>query len=265
VTPGPPFRSLLYDEPRLYDLVFPDAEAGLARLCRTAFARHLPAPPRSVLDVGCGSGRTLETLAPHVAECWGVDLLESNVAHARARHRGLTIVQGDMRTVRLGRTFDAVTSFGNALAYALTDADLAATVATYAAHAHPGTLLVVDTLNARAYLDGEGFRERIDSRVDTPGFTATAVAHHALDRARRRLTRRRVWRIPGRDDIEDHAEYRLLDPDELARLLEAGGFTVLEIFDNRALRPSDLRGRPGPPADAGGMGGRKIYALARRP
>jgi SAM-dependent methyltransferase len=261
---SPPFRSLLYAEPRLYDLVFPDADAGLARLCRAAFARHLPAPPRSVLDIGCGTGRTLETLAPQVAECWGVDLLESNVAYARATRPGLAIRQGDMRTVRLGRTFDAVTSFGNVLAYALTDADLARTVTTYAAHAHAGTLLVVDALNARAYLDGGGFRERIERRVETPELTATAVAVHTLDRAARRLTRTRVWRIAGREDVEDYAEYRLLDPDELAGLLEAGGFTVLGLFDNRELRPSPLTGRADVPDDPGGMAGRKLYAIARK-
>jgi hypothetical protein len=193
-----------------------------------------------------------------------VDLLETNVAHARATRPGLTIRQGDMRTVRLGRTFDAVTSFGNALAYALSDADLAATVATYAAHAHADSLLVLDTLNARAYLEGDGFRERLESRVETPGFSATAVSVHALDRAARRLTRSRVWRIPGRADVEDHAEYRLLFPDELGRLLERGGFTLLGLFDNRELHPSALTGRPDAAGDPGGMAGRKLYAIARR-
>ena len=134
----PGFRSLLYREPRLYDLVFPDADDAVGRMCREAFRRYLPVPPASALDIGCGTGRHLDALAGTVAECWGVDLLESNVAYARAVRSRLHVVQGDMRTVRLGRVFDLVTSFGNALSYALTDADLARTVETYAAHAHPG-------------------------------------------------------------------------------------------------------------------------------
>jgi SAM-dependent methyltransferase len=256
----PGFRSLLYTEPQLYDLVFPDDVVGPMTL--EALRRYLPSPPRSTLDIGCGTGRHLAMLSATVPECWGVDLLESNVAYARATRPQLRIVQGDMRSVRLGRVFDLVTSFGNALSYALTDDDLARTVETYAVHARPGALLVIDVLNARAYLDGDGFRERIEGRVDTPAFTATSVSTHTLDRAARRLTRTRVWRIPGRPDVEDHAEYRLLDPAELRRLLERTGFTVVGLYDNREFRDSALTGTGHALPDVGGMRGRKLYAFA---
>jgi len=142
----PGFRSLLYTEPHLYDLVFPDADGSLERMCRDAFRRYLPAAPASALDIGCGTARSLDALAETVAECWGVDLLDTNVAYARATRPRLHVVQGDMRTVRLGRTFDLITSFGNALSYALTDDDVARTMETYAAHAHAGTLLIADAL-----------------------------------------------------------------------------------------------------------------------
>jgi SAM-dependent methyltransferase len=260
----PPFQSLLYREPRLYDLVFPDAEETLARMCGEAFRRYAPAPPRSALDIGCGTGRHLAALATTIAECWGVDLLETHVAYARAAHPELHVVQGDMRAVRLGRSFDLVTSFGNALSYALTDEDLGRTAETYAAHAHTGTLLIVDVLNAKSYLDGDGFRERIEGRVETPEFRATSVSVHVLHRGDRILERTRVWRIPGRPEVEDHARYRLLYPDELAALLTRAGFDGLEIFDNREFRSSDLRGTISAIPDSGGMRGRKLYAFARR-
>lgn len=260
----PPFRSLLYREPRLYDLVFPDADGTTERMCGEAFRRYLPVAPRSALDIGCGTGRHLAVLATTVAECWGVDLLATTVAYTRAVHPELHVVEGDMRAVRLGRTFDLVTSFGNALSYALTDEDLARTADTYAAHAHAGTLLILDTLNARSYLDGGGFQERIEGRVETPEFQATSVAIHVLHREARILERTRVWRIPGRPDVEDHARYRLLYPDELRDLLTRAGFDTLEIFDNREFRSSDLSGRIPAVADPGGMGGRKLYAFARR-
>jgi len=260
----PGFRSLLYTEPRLYDLVFPDADDIGGRMCGAAFRRYSSAVPTSALDIGCGTGRFLEGLAASVAECWGVDLLESNVAYARSVRPHLHVVQGDMREVRLGRTFDLITSFGNALSYALVDEDLARTVATYAAHAHRRTLLILDVLNARSYLDGDGFQERIEGRVDTPEFQATSVALHVLDRDARLLKRTRIWRIPGRPDVEDYAEYRLLYPDELGRLVEAGGFEMLGLFDNREFRSSDLAGTITAAPDIAGMRGRKLYAFARR-
>src|SRR4029453_11040222 len=140
------------------------------------------------------------------------DFLESNIAYARSARRGLTLHVGDMRTIRLGRTFDVITCFGNALSYALTDEDLERVAATFGAHAHAGTLLMVDALNARPYLGGVGVDARIEGTLGTPAFTATSVSTHTLDHARRRLARTRIWRIPGRPDVEDYAEYRLLEP-----------------------------------------------------
>jgi len=150
------------------------------------------------------------------------------------------------------------------LSYALTDADLALTMDTYAAHARAGALLIVDVLNARSYLDGDGFMERTEGCVDTPEFRATSVSMHSLDRAIRILRRTRVWQIAGRPSVEDYAEYRLVYPDEVVRLLEAAGFESVELYDNREFRSSDLTGTISAAPDLAGMRGRKLYAFARR-
>jgi SAM-dependent methyltransferase len=260
----PAFRSLLYREPRLYDLVFSDADETTGRMLRGAIRRYLRSAPRSMLDVGCGTGRQLEALAKTIPECCGVDLLESNIAYARSVRDGITFQVGDMRTVRLGRTFDLVTCLGNALSYALTDHDLTDTVSTLAAHAHGGTLLVVDPLNARAYLEADGFEERIEGRVDTPEFKATSVSLHELDRKARVLKRTRTWHIMGQADVEDYAEYRLLLPEEAQQILETGGFQVLGMYDNREFQPTDLTGRITAAPDVGGLRGRKLYVFARK-
>ena len=217
-----------------------------------------------MLDVGCGTGRLLETLARTIPERWGVDLLESNITYARSVRTGVTFQVGDMRTVRLARTFDLVTCLGNALSYALSDDDLADTVRTFAAHAHGGTLLVVDPLNARAYLEGTGFKERVEGRVDTHEFKATSVSLHELDRQARLLKRTRTWHIMGQADVEDYAEYRLLLPEEVQRMFETGGFEVVGMYDNREFQPTDLTGRTMAGPDIGGMRGRKLYVFARK-
>jgi hypothetical protein len=190
-----------------------------------------------------------------------VDYLASNVAYARTTRPKLMIRRGDMRT-----------------------ADLGLTAETFGAHAHAGTLLMIDVLNAKCYLDGDGFRERIEGRVDTADFKATSMSVHSLDRASRLLRRTRVWHIPGQPDVEDYAEYRLLYPEELRQLLESGGFEVAGIYDNREFKVSDLAGtitsapdltgRIASASEAGGlftsvpdiagMRGCKLYAFARK-
>ena len=260
----PAFRNLLYREPRLYDLIFPDADHPIGRMVLTAIDRWLSATPLSILDLGCGTGRLLQTLAKTVPECYGVDLLESNIAYARSVRPGITFHVGDMRTLRLDRTFDLVTCLGNALSYALSDDELTDTVRTFAVHAHGGTLLVVDPLNARAYLEGHGFEERIEGRVDTPEFKATSVSLHQIDRQARVLRRIRTWRIIGQADVEDYAEYRLLFPEEIQRLLETAGFDVLGMYDDREFQPTHLTGKITAGPDIGGMRGRKLYVFAAR-
>jgi hypothetical protein len=91
-----------------------------------------------------------------------------------------------------------------------------------------------------------------------PAFTSL------LYREARILTRTRVWHIPGRPEVEDRARYRLLYPDELVRLLAAGGFEVVGLFDNREFRRSGLAGAVTDAPDVAGMRGRKLYAFARR-
>ena len=100
--------------------------------------------------------------------------------------------------------------------------------------------------------------------MDTPGFTAASVSTHTLDRARRRLTRTRVWTIPGRPDVRDFAEYRLLLPEELRGLVARAGFEVLGLYDNRDFRPTDLSGAISSAPDVAGLRGRKLYLFARR-
>jgi trans-aconitate methyltransferase len=123
----PAFRSLLYREPRLYDLVFSDTDAVTVGMVRAATERYAPSPPRSVLDVGCGTGRHLAALATTIPDCVGIDLLDSNIQYARTVRPGMRFETGDMRTVRLGCTFDLIIALGNAVSYALTDEDLART------------------------------------------------------------------------------------------------------------------------------------------
>jgi len=256
-------RSLLYSRPRLYDLVFPDAGETELRMCLTAIDRFGDGAPRSALDLGCGTAMNLERVARTVPDCWGVDFLPSNIDYARSVRPQLALTVGDMRAVRLGRTFDLVMCFGNALSYALTDADLAATAATFAAHCRPGGLLMVDALNARSYLDGD-FAPRVEGQVDTPEFTAASVSTLSLDRAARRMTRTRVWHIAGEPGVEDWAEYRLLEPGEFRSLVAGAGFDVLALYDNRDFRESDLTGAARAAADVAGMRGRKLYLFARR-
>ncbi|MFD8493237.1 class I SAM-dependent methyltransferase [Amycolatopsis sp. NPDC059657] len=112
------------------------------------FHRHLGGFPASILDTGCGTGRDLEYLAKNCEDRVGVDYQESMIGYARKQRPSIDSRTGDMRTLRLDRTFAAIVSFGYAIANIHENAELDQVMATYAAHSAAGTLLVLEVINA---------------------------------------------------------------------------------------------------------------------
>ena len=103
---------------------------------------------------------------------------------------------GDMRTVRLGRTFKAVL-IHDAISYMLTEADLRATFATARAHLEPGGVFITAP---------DWFRET---------FTGTRVSH----------------RIRQKDDLElTFIEY-VHDPDPRGTTIESIFFYIVKEED----------------------------------
>lgn len=156
------------------------------------------APGASILDVGCGSGEPIgRFLADGGFAVTGIDLSPRLIEFARRALPGGTFIEGDMRTVRLDRTFDAVVAWDSV--FHLPRADHAPVYARFHAWLRPqGRLLVSlggsggddftsEMLGARFYYSGhepEHAREllaragfRIEHwEVDDP----TALGHIAV-------------------------------------------------------------------------------------
>lgn len=90
----------------------------------------------TMLELGSGGGNN----ASHLKRRFRMTLVEPSagmLAVSRALNPGLEHVQGDMRTVRLGRTFDCV-FVHDAVCYMSTEQDLRAAITTAALHCRPG-------------------------------------------------------------------------------------------------------------------------------
>jgi SAM-dependent methyltransferase len=89
-----------------------------------------------VLELGSGGGNNASHLKRHF-ELILVDRSPQMLELSRSLNPEVDHVEGDMRSVRLNRTFDAV-FVHDALAYILTEPDLQAVFETAAAHCRPG-------------------------------------------------------------------------------------------------------------------------------
>ena len=136
----PPGR-LYSDLAHLWPLTTPPEEyAEEAAYWRRELRRALGPGRHKVLDLGAGSGYNLSHLTDEY-DAAVVDLSEAMLEHCRHTNPTIRRFLGDMRTVRLGETFDAVLAH-DAIDYMLTEDDLRAVFGTAKAHLRPGGVFI---------------------------------------------------------------------------------------------------------------------------
>jgi trans-aconitate methyltransferase len=152
-------------------------------------------PVREVLELGSGEGNN----ASHMKRAFAMTLVEPAEKMrelSRALNPECEHVAGDMRTVRLGRTFDAM-FVHDAVMYMTTEDDLRAALATVAAHLAPGGVALVAP------------------EATTETFSE-ATEHGGEEDASGRRARYLQWTLapePGETTYETHYAFLLREPD----------------------------------------------------
>lgn len=114
------------------------------------FERHKTSPIKSVLDLGCGTGRHAMLLARRGFDVLGVDQSESMLEHARRSaadvklDASVTFTKGDVRDFDAGRTFDAALMMFNVLGYMTTNDDVLAALHSVRRNVRAGGLFIFD-------------------------------------------------------------------------------------------------------------------------
>lgn len=132
------------DVPRLYTdlaswwplLSAPAEYAEEAALYERTILGACSYPPKTLLEIGSGGGSNASHMKARF-EMVLVDPSPGMLAVSRRLNPECEHVEGDMRTVRLGRQFDGV-FIHDAICYMATEADLRAAVETAFLHCRPG-------------------------------------------------------------------------------------------------------------------------------
>lgn len=137
----------MYDKSaRIYDLLYvgtgiKDYGAEAADLHAIIQAANPNA--QTLLDVACGTGADLAELR-HWYTVEGADLSPAMLAVAKARLPGVPLHVADMRTLDLGKSFDAVICLFSSIGYVTDPAEMRSTIARLAAHVAPAGVLILD-------------------------------------------------------------------------------------------------------------------------
>ncbi len=216
--------------PRLYTdlaawfpiLTAPSDYAHEAARYRAVFETLTP-PPRTLLELGSGGGNNASHLKARF-EMTLVDLSHEMLDVSRRLNPECEHVHGDMRSVRLGRLFDAV-FVHDAVMYMTTEEDLKRAIETAFVHTRPGgaALFVPDYLR-------ETYREGTDRGGNDAGARSLRYLEWSWDPDPSDSTFRTDYAYLLRDEdgtvrcIHDTHEEGLFPRDTWLSLLDQVGF-----------------------------------------
>lgn len=147
--------SIFADYARYYNLLYEDKDYSQETDFVLGRLRSCGCAPRTLLDIGCGTGRHALEVARQGIEVTGVDMSQTMLAMGRQELKriggvtevGLTLpclLHGDARAVRLGKTFDAATSLFHVMSYQNSEVDALAALETARVHLQAGGLFLFD-------------------------------------------------------------------------------------------------------------------------
>ncbi len=124
-----------------YLLTAPPDYADEAAFLLGLFREHVTSPLETLLELGSGGGNTASHLRRDLRLTLS-DVAPAMLALSRTLNPDCEHLEGDMRTLRLGRTFDAVL-IHDAVMYMTSAEDLRAAIETAYVHLRPGGAAII--------------------------------------------------------------------------------------------------------------------------
>lgn len=128
-----------------YDLLYQDKDYdGECRYVIDSLSKAIGKKPTSLLELGCGTGKHAKLFHDRGLKVTGVDLSTTMIEQAKHRVPEASFTEGDVRSIRIGQTFDAVASLFHVASYQTTNDDINAYLQTAAHHLNTGGVFLFD-------------------------------------------------------------------------------------------------------------------------
>jgi SAM-dependent methyltransferase len=228
--------SVFQDYARFYDSLYEGKDyKAECDFLEQVFSKCATRKVASILDLGCGTGGHAQLLARRGYRVTGVDRSDPMLEQARSKaadlHPAPEFVSGDIRTVDLNRTFDAVIAMFAVVGYMTTNEDLLAAFKTARRHLKPGGVFVFDAWSGLAVL-----AERPSDRykiVDRDNERIIRFVHPELNILQQTVdVHYKVLHLRGNqvaEEVDEVHTMRYLFPQELAHHLTAVGFSIKRL------------------------------------
>jgi SAM-dependent methyltransferase len=165
----------------IYNLFYKDKdyEVETEYVCRLlqSFSKHTP---RTILDLGCGTGGHDIFLSKKGFYVTGIDQAPEmiNQASRHASNKNIEFHVGNIQTLELNKKFDAVVSLFHVMSYQVTASDLLRCFKTAKNHLHEGGAFIFDFWHGAGVLsDPPAIRVK---KVENEEFRATRISEPLL-------------------------------------------------------------------------------------
>lgn len=212
---------LHYDDPALAELY--DITCGWSE-DRDFYLGLAGAPPKAVLDLGCGTGLLCSAYAANGHIVTGADPSPAMLELARRQPHGDRIewVRSQAQTFRSARRFDLIVMTGHAFQVLEDDADIAACLETMRLHLKPDGRAVFESRNPALDWAGKWHGNRADyTHNGRPVRQTTNVIGWSADR----LTFEQHYALPNRT-LASISRLRFASRAEIEALVEEAGLVV---------------------------------------
>jgi SAM-dependent methyltransferase len=221
-----------------YDLLYSDKDYEVeCNLLEELFQRYGQGPVKTILDLGCGTGGHAFPLARRGYLVTGVDRSADMLKRAQEKAAVLQLpeggampifVQGDVCTVDLGQTFDAVIMMFAVLSYKLTNDDVLDALRAVRRHLRPGGLFACDVWYGPAVLAiRPGDRVKViptaDGQLIRVASSRLDLRHHFCE------VNYQLWRLNGNQVLSTTSErhcMRYFFPLELDFYIRLAGMSL---------------------------------------
>jgi SAM-dependent methyltransferase len=199
--------------------------------------------PRSILDMGCGTGWLACDLAARAHHVTGADPARAMLDIARSRSGGDKVrwINATAADLSLETRFDLIIMTGHVFQVFLTDQDVSAVLRALRRYLAPGGRLAFETRNPAVRKWEDWTPARTSKHVHVPCLGPVEVHHHTRSVDGPLVTYETHFDFGGPDVVVTADTLRFMNRDELATFLADAGFGEIAWYgdwDRSAIGPT---------------------------
>ena len=198
------------------------------------FKRYTFKPPKTILDLGCGTGGHSVILARRGYQVIGIDRSVEMLGLARQKEgaQNVAFCHGDIRNLKLEQTFDVVISMFAVMSYMTTNEDLMAAFHTARLHLNAGCIFVFDSwFGPGVFHDPPSYKCK---EVMNQGMRVKRIATPQLDPVSQVVdVQFDILEIDGNHCVNEVTEHHLMRPlfvQEIKQIASLNDLELLAVF-----------------------------------